>query len=68
MKLKNSNGFLTRVEMGGRKRFYKYIFLKKYLKGCSTVIIQNNTVAINNNTVAIKPAKQVLKNPYCLMF
>ena len=40
MKWKNSNGFLTRQEVtGGRKYYSEYIFLKKSLKDCSTVII-----------------------------
>ena len=36
--LTNWNGFVTRKVTGGRKSCSEYIFLKKSLKDCSTVI------------------------------
>ena len=39
MKLTNSNGFLIREVMGARKSCSENIFLIKFLKECSTVII-----------------------------
>ena len=42
MKLTKLNGFLTRQVMGARKSCSEYIFLKKTIKDCPTVLIQKD--------------------------
>lgn len=59
----------TRLETGGRKKFYEYIFLKKSLKDYSSGIIrERSNTSSSDNIAAMKHAKQILKNPYSLVF
>ena len=54
---------LAREETGGRKSCSDYIFIKKSLKDCWTVIIIDLEKNAKQNIAAIKPAKQTLKCP-----